>query len=168
MNKSLKVVITDCDHLSIDIEREEISKINAELILAQCKTEDEVIEVCKDADGIINQYAPITKRVLESLKNCRIISRYGVGLDSIDAEAAEELGIVVSNVPDYCIDEVSDHALGLIFTCMRKIALASERVKKGDWDLNYVLPIHPLKGRVLGIGVGYGSHDCHGHSPMVR
>jgi len=87
-NKKPKIVITDCDHPSIEIEKEILSEINSEFILAYCHTEDEVIEVAKDADGIINQYAPITRRVIESLKKCKVIARYGVGVDNIDVEAA--------------------------------------------------------------------------------
>jgi len=87
--KQLKIIITDCDHPSIEIERD---------ILAYCNTEEEVIEVAQDADGIINQYAPITRRVIESLKRCKVIARYGVGVDNIDVEAATEHGIIVANV----------------------------------------------------------------------
>ena len=66
-NKKPKIVITDCDHPSVEIEKQILSEIDPELILAYCNTEDEVIEAVKDADGIINQYAPITRRVQERL-----------------------------------------------------------------------------------------------------
>ena len=103
-DKRLKVVVTDCDHPSVNIERRVLSEINPEFVLAKCNTEDEVMEAAGDADGIINQYAPITRRVIESLKRCRVIARYGVGVDNIDVEAATERGIIVANVPDYCVD----------------------------------------------------------------
>ena len=97
-NKRPKIVITDCDHPSVEIEREVLNEIKPEFILAQCNTEDEVIEVAKDADGIINQYAPITRRVIESLKRCKVIARYGVGVDNIDVEAATEHKIIVARM----------------------------------------------------------------------
>ena len=73
-----KIVITDCDHPTVEIEKETLSEIDPEFVLAYCNTEEEVIEVTKDADGIINQYAPITRKVIESLKRCKVIARYGV------------------------------------------------------------------------------------------
>src|SRR4030042_7142961 len=103
-----KVVITDCDHGSIKEETDEFSHLGVELILAQVKEEGDLIRTCKEADGIINQYSLLTRKVLESLPKCKVISRYGVGVDSIDLKAATDLGIVVANVPDYCMDEVSN------------------------------------------------------------
>ena len=99
--KKLKIVITDCDHPSIDIEKEIFLGINSEFVLGTCKTEEDVITVASDADGIINQYAPLTRKVIESLKRCKVIARYGVGVDNIDIKAATEHHIVVTNVPDY-------------------------------------------------------------------
>ncbi len=109
-----RVIVTDCDHPSIEIEKEVLSQINPKFILAHCKTEDEVIEITIDADGIITQYPPITRRVIESLQKCKVIARYGAGANNIDVEAATEHRIIVANVPDYCIDEVSTHAIALV------------------------------------------------------
>ncbi len=114
----------------MEIEKAILSEIDPEFILAQCNTEDEVIEVAKDVDGIINQYAPITRRVIESLKRCKVIARYGVGVDNIDVEEATEHKIIVANVPDYCIDEVSTHTLALILACARGITLL-DRKRRG-------------------------------------
>jgi len=75
--------------------------IDPEFVVAQSKTEHEVIEIAKNADGILNQYAPITERVIKSLDRCKVICRYGVGVDSIDVEVATERGIIVANVPGY-------------------------------------------------------------------
>jgi D-3-phosphoglycerate dehydrogenase len=102
--------------------------------LAYCNTEDEVIEVAQDADGIISQYAPITRRVIESLKKCKVIVRYGVGVDSIDIKVATEHKIIVANVPDFCIDEVSTHTMALILACARGIILLDRKIKKKKWD----------------------------------
>jgi len=154
-DKKIKVVITDCDHPSIEIERKVLSKINPDFVLAQCNTEDEVIEVAHDADGIINQYAPITRRVIESLKRCKVIARYGVGVDNIDAEAATEYGIIVANVPDYCVDEVSTHAMALILACARGITLLDRKRMEKIWDFKLAKPLFRTQGKTLGLfGLG--------------
>jgi len=154
-NKKPKVVITDCDHPSVEIEKEILSKINPEFILAYCHTEDEVIEVAKDADGIINQYAPIARRVIESLKGCKVIARYGVGVDNIDLEAASEHKIIVVNVPDYCIDEVSTHTMALVLACARGITLLNSKIKDKKWDFTLAKPLFRTKGKILGLfGLG--------------
>jgi len=154
-NNRPKVVITDCDHPSVEIERALLSEIDSEFILAYCNTENEVIEAAKDADGIINQYAPITKRVIESLKKCKIIARYGVGVDNIDIEAATEYGIIVANVPDYCVDEVSTHAMALILSCARGITLLDNKISEKRWDFTLAKPLFRTKGKTLGLfGLG--------------
>ena len=154
-NKKPKIVITDCDHPSMEIESSILSEIDPEFILAQCNTEDEVIEVAKDADGIINQYAPITRRVIESLKRCKVIARYGVGVDNIDVEAATEHNIIVANVPDYCIDEVSTHALALILACARGITLLDRKIRDKKWDFTLAKPLFRTQGKTLGLfGIG--------------
>ncbi|TET07671.1 MAG: C-terminal binding protein [Candidatus Atribacteria bacterium] len=150
-----KVVITDCDHPSVEIEKEILSEINPEFILAYCNTEDEVIEAAKDADGIINQYAPITRRVIESLKRCKVIARYGVGVDNIDVEAATEYKIIVANVPDYCVDEVSTHTIALILACVRGITLLDRKIRDKIWDFTLAKPLFRTKGKTLGLfGLG--------------
>jgi D-3-phosphoglycerate dehydrogenase len=150
-----KVVITDCDHGFIDEETEAFKRMGAELVLAQVKEEDDLIRVCKDADGLINQYARLTRRVLENLPKCKVISRYGVGLDPVDLRAATDLGIIVANVPDYCIHEVADQTLSMILALVRKTAFFDQKVKSGQWDFRQGRPIHEIKGKTLGL-VGCG------------
>jgi len=154
-NKRLKILITDCDHPSVEIEKEILSEIDSELLLAHCNTENEVIKVAQDADGIINQYAPITRRVIDSLKKCKVIVRYGVGVDNIDIEAATEYGIIVANVPDFCIDEVSTHAMALILACARGIILLDSKIKEKKWDFTLAKPLFRTHGKILGLfGLG--------------
>jgi len=154
-NRRPKVVVTDCDHSSLELERRVLDEINPEFVVAHCTTEKEVIEATRDADGIINQYAPITRRVIESLKRCKVIARYGIGVDNIDLGAATEHGIIVANLPDYCIDEVSTHAVALILACARKVTLLDNLVKQRKWDLALARPILQTRGRVLGLfGLG--------------
>jgi len=151
-----KVVITEAEYKSFDLEKEELNKVDAEVIVGQCKTEDEIIQIAKDADGLIVQYASITRRVIESLEKCKVIARYGIGVDSIDVEAATEHGICIVNVPEYCIDEVSDHTMALALTCVRKVVMLDNAVKKGIWDFKISAPIFRLKNMRLGLA-GFGN-----------
>ncbi|MBE4906872.1 C-terminal binding protein [Bacillus luteolus] len=151
-----KVLVTDYEYETFAPEKEVLDKLGLELTFAQCRTEDDVIEAARDADALINQYAPISRRVIESLEKCKVISRYGVGFNTIDIEAATEKGIIVGNVTDYCLDEVSDHAMALILSCARKVTLMNNEVKKGNWNFNVAVPIFRLRGRTLGL-VGFGN-----------
>jgi len=154
-NKRPKVVITDCDHPSVEIEKEILNEIDLEFLLAHCNTEDEVIKAAQDADGIINQYAPITRKVIESLRKCKVIARYGVGVDNIDIKAATEYGIIVANVPDYCVDEVSTHTMALILACARGITLLNGKISEKIWDFTLAKPLFRTKGKTLGLfGLG--------------
>ena len=114
-----------------------------------------MIAQCAPAEGLLLQYAPMTRRVLQSLKQCQVLVRYGVGVDTVDLQAASDLGIVVSNVPDYGTDEVSDHALALMLCLTRKAAQANALVKRGLWDFRLSQPIFRHRGRTLGI-IGAG------------
>jgi len=146
-----RVVITDCDHGSIEEEKAEFRRAGAELILAQVQAEEEVIEFSKDADGLLNQYAFLTRKVLENLPKCKVISRYGVGVDSVDLKAATDLGIIVANVPDYCMDEVATQTIAMILSLARKTAFFDRKVKSGPWDFRLGIPIHRIKGKTLGL-----------------
>lgn len=150
-----RVVITDCDHGSIEEEKEEFGRMGAELILAQVQEEKDLIRVCKDADGLVNQYALLTRRVLENLPKCKVVSRYGVGVDSIDLKAATDLGIIVANVPDYCMDEVANQTIAMILTLIRKTAFFDRKVKSGEWDFRQGIPIYRTKGKTMGL-IGCG------------
>ena len=150
-----RVVITDCDHGSIREEKEEFDRMGAELILAQVREEEELIRVGKEADGLINQYALLTRRVFENLPKCKVVARYGVGVDSIDLRAATDLGIIIANVPDYCIDEVASHAVAMMLTLTRKTAFFDRKVKSSQWDFRPGTPIHRIQGKTLGL-IGCG------------
>ena len=150
-----KIVITDCDHPSVEIEKEVLKVIPHELVEADCQKEEDVINIAQDAVALINQYAPITNRVIESLKECKVIVRYGVGVDNIDVEAAKKHGIIVANVPDYCIDEVSTHAMALALNCARKITLLDKNIQHQKWDFSKAKPIFRTLGKTFGLlGLG--------------
>ena len=125
------VVVTDHVFANLDQEREILAAAGHELRFERdVKSTEEVREAVRSADAVLNCYAPIPAEVISSMTRCRIIARYGIGLDTIDIPAASERGILVSNVPDYCTDEVSDHALALLLAAQRRIlpfATATER-----------------------------------------
>ncbi len=150
-----KVVITDSYHPKLSADQEEFQKLDADVVLEECKTEDEVIKAAWDADALMVQHAKISRKVIQRLEKCRIIARYGVGFDNVDTAAATEHGIMVANVPDYCIDEVSSHAIALLMACSRKIVQSNNAVKSGVWTYTVAEPIYRLTGQTLGI-VGLG------------
>jgi D-3-phosphoglycerate dehydrogenase len=150
-----KVVVTDWEYADLRYEEQVLNRERIELVPAQCRTEDELIAACRDADALINQYAPISRKVIESLEKCKVITRYGVGVNTVDLQAATEKGICVANVPDYCIDEVADHALALLLAWARKVVVANQAVKTGVWDFKVTQPITRLRGKVLGL-IGFG------------
>ena len=117
----IKVAVSDFTFSDLAIERQVLASCDVEFIEAQCHTEEELIAQMSEVDYIITQYAPISARVIPSLGRCKVISRYGVGVDNIDLEAASQAGIPVCNVPDYCVNEVADHALALMLGAYRTI-----------------------------------------------
>ena len=149
------VVITDCDHVSIEEEKKVFAQIKADLVWAKLEKEEEIIRECRDADGLLNQYALMTRRVLENLPRVKAIARYGVGVDSIDLRAATDLGIIVANVPDYCIDEVAIQAVTMLMALIRKTVFFNQKVKSGQWDFQQGMPIYRIRGKTLGL-VGCG------------
>ncbi|MDF1592108.1 MAG: C-terminal binding protein [Desulfobacterales bacterium] len=155
MNSKYKVVITDHRFPNVDIQREVLSKIGAELVVGQAQTEEEIIAIAKDAHGILNARSKITEKVINALTCCKIMVRYGVGVDTIDIAAATRKGIMVSNVLDYCVDEVSDHALALVLALTRKVVFSARRVRAGEWSVANLKPLKRLSGQTLGV-VGYG------------
>jgi len=132
-----------------------LAKIGGELRLAKDSTPEAILRVATDADALLVTYAKITAEMIRQMKRCRIISRFGIGVDNVDIAAATSAGIVVTKVPDYCIDEVSDHAMAMLLALVRKIPYANSLVHAGRWEMPAVVPIHRLRGSVLGL-VGFG------------
>jgi D-3-phosphoglycerate dehydrogenase len=146
------VVIADYDYGDVDIEREIIEKAGFELIAAQCKTEDEVIDVAHAAAAVVAQYATISARVIAELPDCRVIARYGTGVDIVDVDAATRHNILVTNVPsEWCENEVADHAMALLLTLARKVNVYDRATRGGTWQWQSGAPIHRLRGGVLGL-----------------
>lgn len=149
------VVVTDYEFADLEPERQVLEAAGLTLVPAQATTEDELIEVCADADAVINQYAPVTAKVIRSLTRCRVISRYGIGLNTIDVPAATKAGIAVANVPDGSLEEVSDHAAAQILTLARGLHRYDAAIRRGTWDYTVAGPLRRLRGRTLGL-VGFG------------
>lgn len=152
----MRIVITDIDHASVDVEREVAAARGVDLTVAQCRTEEDVIEAGAGAHGLIVQYAPITRKVFEALPELRAVGRYGVGVDTIDVPAATEHGVLVTNVPDYGTEEVSDHAISLALSAARGITHLDRTVRGGDYSLEPAQPLFRLRDRVFAV-VGLGN-----------
>jgi len=147
-----KVVIADYDYGDVDIERAIVERAGFELIAAHCKTEDEVIEVAHGAAAVVAQYATISARVIAELDECRVIARYGTGVDIVDVDAATRHNILVTNVPnDWCENEVADHAMALLLAVARKINVYDRATRSGTWRWQSGEPIHRLRGSILGL-----------------
>ena len=155
MRNNWKVLITDYAWPSIEPERQVLAEIGAELIAAETGDEAELLPLAPTMDGILTCWKPVRAPVIAAAEKCQIIGRCGIGLDNIDVEAATEHGIIVTNVPAYCIDEVSDHAMGLLLACARKISRFDQAVKKGTWEQNIGPAMRRIRGKTLGV-VGFG------------
>lgn len=151
----LRVVITDSGYKHYNIESELIESIGGKLEVRHCVTEEDVIDLCKDADGVILRQQPFTKKVIKNLQKCRVVARYGIGVDNIDILATTKKGIVVANVINYAIDEVAEHAIALLLSCVRKISGHDKQIRAGAWDIGQKDPIFRMQGKTLGlIGMG--------------
>jgi D-3-phosphoglycerate dehydrogenase len=152
---SLIVAVTDYVFSSLEPEQRVLAPLGVELRSQQCRSEEEIIALAREADAVLNCYAKMTARVIENLSRCKIIARYGIGVDNVDLAAATKARILVTNVPDYCVDEVSDHALALFLALARKIVSADAGVKSGTWSVTAHAEIRRLRGLTLGL-IGFG------------
>lgn len=152
---SLLVAVTDSVFPSLEPARQALAALKAEVRLAGEPTPAAILEVARQADGLLVTYAQVTREIIQALERCRVIARFGIGVDNVDLKAATEAGIVVTYVPDYCVDEVSDHALALLLALARKITFSNQLVQSGRWEMPAVVPLRRLRGRTLGL-VGLG------------
>jgi len=152
----MKIVISDCDHASMDIETGVLGQAGLGFTLFQCKSEDDAIARCKGANIILNQYTPMTRRVIAALSpELKQIVRYGVGVNNVDLAAATDHGVQVCNVPDYSMDEVSDQALAMMLALARKLVPMAEATRAGAWDYQKAIPLYRLSERTVGV-IGLG------------
>ncbi len=152
----LKVAITDNTFGSLDIEEAILRPTGCALAIGQCKTSETLIDLVRDADVVITQFAPVKADVIAAMQKARVIVRYGIGVDNVDLEAARKRDIPVCNVPDYCIDEVADHTLAFILAATRQVVSNTEYVRDGKWGLaGQLAGMRTLRDQVVGI-VGFG------------
>lgn len=146
------ILIADYDFGDVNVERAVIEGAGFEMLAAQCKNEDDVIEHGRDADGVLAQYAPIGARAIDAFTRCRVIARYGTGVDIVDVDAATRRGIQVTNAPnEWCADEVADHAVALWLAAARKICQYDRAVRRGEWRWQTGEPIWRIRGRIFGL-----------------
>lgn len=155
MSDSYRVLITDRAWPDCDLEREILQKVGAEVIEAPSADEETLAKLAGDVDAIATCWANVTPHVIRSAPRCRIVARFGIGLDNICVETATQLGIPVTYVPDYCIPEVSDHTLALLLALARNIGFFHQRTKQGEYNLRAGPPMFRIEGQVLGL-VGFG------------
>ena len=149
------IAVTDSVFPSLDPAKAALSKLNPTYRMSKSANADDILAVAKDADAVLVTYAKLTRDILTQLTRCKAIGRFGLGVDNIDLVAAKEKGIAVNYVPDYCIREVSDHAMALLLALIRKIPLSNKLVQSGRWEMPAVVPIRRIEGTVLGL-VGFG------------
>ncbi|MBN1836499.1 MAG: C-terminal binding protein [Spirochaetales bacterium] len=155
VHRRFKVALTDPNWNDVSSEKRQLGDI-ADVRRFKCRSEAEVIANCSDADALLVTYAPLTQTVIASLKNCRVISVFGIGVDMVDVQAATAAGIYVTNVPGYCIEEVCDHAMALLLAAARKVVFYHRSiVEAGQWSWQLGKPIYKLRGKTLGL-VGFG------------
>jgi len=152
----LKVVISDCDHGTVETEQKVFEQAGLDWELLDCKSEDDVIAGCAGAAGILSQYAPIKARAIDSLPGLKVLSRYGVGVDNLDVEAASRAGVAVCNVPDYCQDDVSTHAFALLLDLVRGVTGLAKDTASGGWDFRLAGSVPRTRGKTLGL-LGFGA-----------
>jgi D-3-phosphoglycerate dehydrogenase len=153
----MKVAITDYTFDCLDVEKSILEPLGLDVVGQKSgKDRQALITLVQDADYVITQFAPVDAVVIAAMQKCRLIVRYGIGVDNVDLGAAAAKGIPVCNVPDYCIDEVADHTLALILDLTRKITSNALGVKSGGWGLTVPLrSMVALKEMTVGVA-GFG------------
>ncbi|MCV0426655.1 MAG: C-terminal binding protein [Roseibium sp.] len=146
-----KVVITDFDFGDIDVERNILEAVGAEVVGLQSKQEDDLFDAARDCAAMINQYARIGRATISQMQKCEVIARYGVGVDIVDVDAASERGILVTNVQDYCTEEVADHAIALWLALARKLSDYDRATHNGIWRWQSGQPVYRIRGRTMGV-----------------
>jgi D-3-phosphoglycerate dehydrogenase / 2-oxoglutarate reductase len=162
MKKQLKAILVDGMEGGRPMpaleEREELAKIGVDLVVADCRSEDDIIASARDAVAVLTYGAPMTRRVLEKLPDCQVIIRYGIGYDTVDVDAATDNNILLVNIPDFCFEEVSNHAIVLLLACAKKVTQLNGLVKEGKWKeaKQVQSPMGPVYGQTCGV-IGCGN-----------
>ena len=149
------IAVTDSVFPTLDPAKAALARLNPTYRMSKSVNADDIVAVAKDADAVLVTYAKLTREVLTQFTRCKAIGRFGLGVDNIDLPTAKEKGIAVNYVPDYCIREVSDHAMALLLSLIRKVPLSNKLVQSGRWEMPAVVPIRRIEGTVLGL-IGFG------------
>jgi D-3-phosphoglycerate dehydrogenase len=150
------IAITDSPFPSLEPAKQKLARLDPEYRVAKSSSANDILAVARDADAILVTYAKLPGELLRQLTRCKAIGRFGLGVDNIDLAAAKALGIAVNYVPDYCLREVSDHAMALLLALARKVTLANKLVQSGRWEVPPLVPLRRLEGQVLGL-IGFGN-----------
>ncbi len=150
------IAVTDSVFPSLDPAKAALERVDPELRMAKSKSAGDILAVARDADAILVTYAQLPGELLRALTRCKVIGRFGLGVDNIDIKTAAELGITVTYVPDYCMREVSDHTMALILALARKVPFSNKLVQSGRWEMPAVAPLRRIEGQVLGL-LGFGN-----------
>jgi D-3-phosphoglycerate dehydrogenase / 2-oxoglutarate reductase len=150
------IAVTDSPFPSLDPAIAALKRVDPDLRMAKSASADDILAVAREADAVLVTYAKLPGELLKELKRCKVIGRFGLGVDNIDIPAAAQLGITVTYVPDYCLREVSDHAMALLLALARKIPFSNRLVQSGRWEVPPIVPLRRLEGQVLGL-VGFGN-----------
>jgi D-3-phosphoglycerate dehydrogenase len=151
-----QVAVTDYGFPDLKQEKAILEPAGFDFVIGQCKTAAEVASLCQDADAVLTQWAPVTAEAIEAFRKCKIIVRYGIGVDNVDLEAAKRKNIPVVNVPDYAVQEVADHTLSLMLGIVRKIPQIVQQVRNGVWEIAPCRPIIGLQDKIIGVA-GFGN-----------
>lgn len=150
------IAVTDSVFPSLDPAKAALARLDPTFRMSKSSGADDILAVARDADAVLVTYAKLPGDLIRRLTRCKAIGRFGLGVDNIDLPAAKEKGIAVNYVPDYCIREVSDHAMAMLLALIRKIPLSNRLVQGGRWEMPAVVPIRRIEGTVLGL-VGFGN-----------
>ena len=151
-----RVLLTDYAWPDLNIERRILAEVDAELVVAERKDPESLATLAADCDAIMTNWVKVPQQVIEASPRCRVVSRLGIGLDNIDVAYCTRQGIPVTNVPDYCVIEVAEHALALLLGLARKIGWYHLQTKQGEYQLQSGPTLRRIEGQTLGI-VGLGN-----------
>ncbi len=150
------IAVTDSVFPSLDPAMAALARLDPEIRIAKSTSEADILDVARDADGVLVTYAKLPGPLLRQFRRCKVIGRFGLGVDNIDIQTAAALNITVTYVPDYCQQEVSDHAMALVLALARKVIMSNDLVQHGRWEMPAVVPLRRLEGQVLAL-VGLGN-----------
>ena len=155
MSRTL-IAVTDSPFPSLEAAIAALKRVDPELRMAKSASADDILAVAREADAVLVTYAKLPGELLNELARCKVVGRFGLGVDNIDIPAAAQLGITVTYVPDYCLREVSDHAMALLLAMARKVPFSNSLVQSGRWEVPPIVPLRRLEGQVLGL-IGFGN-----------